>query len=186
MHLYLNLYEKKKLLIYFCLALFEGKRLKKSEPYHLNLNHNQECITLSDYDTDDEGNFVRMVKGNSTVKKRIFVEYKDTDNPNLVSKRSDLQKYNKLLKQTYVDIPALEEPFITRQLKNGNTQRVQINQTGKFVRRIFSRGSCEMNGRFYGGFWQQIREDLRKKIYINDNPTVEVDYNPHSPSNLPF
>jgi hypothetical protein len=33
-----------------------------------------------------------------------------------------------------------------------------------------------MNGRFYGGFWQQIREDLRKKIYINDNPTVEVDY----------
>ena len=146
------------------------------EPYHLNLNHNQECIILSDYDTDDEGNFVRMVKGNSTVKKRIFVEYKDTDNPNLVSRRSDLQKYNKLLKQTYVDIPALEEPFITRQLKNGNTQRVQINQTGKFVRRIFSRGSWEMNGRFYGGFWQQISKDLRKKIYINDNPTVEVDY----------
>ena len=66
----------------------------------------------------------------------------------------------------------MEEPFIRRQLKNGNTQRVQISQTGKFVRRIFSRGNWEMNGRF----WQQIGKNFRRQIYINDNPTVEVDY----------
>ena len=49
-------------------------------------------------------------------------------------------------------------------------------QTKKFVRRIFSRDDWEMNGRFYGGFWQQISKNFRKQIYINDNPTIEVDY----------
>ena len=33
-----------------------------------------------------------------------------------------------------------------------------------------------ITGRFYGGFWQQVGSEYRKKIYINDNPTVEVDY----------
>jgi hypothetical protein len=90
--------------------------------------------------------------------------------------RSDLQRYNELLCQTYVDIPSLQEPFIVRQLKNGRTQKLQINQTKKFVRRIFSRDDWEMNGRFYGGFWQQISKNFRKQIYINDSPTIEVDY----------
>ena len=33
-----------------------------------------------------------------------------------------------------------------------------------------------MNGRFYGGWWQQISKDYRKQIAINNMPTVEVDY----------
>jgi hypothetical protein len=33
-----------------------------------------------------------------------------------------------------------------------------------------------MNGRYYGGWWQQISKDLRKQISINNMPTVEVDY----------
>jgi hypothetical protein len=40
----------------------------------------------------------------------------------------------------------------------------------------FSRGDWNCNGRFYGGFWQQVGSDYRKDIYINDSPTVEVDY----------
>ena len=146
------------------------------EAYQLSLNHDQECVILTKDDTDEEGRAIRVVRGQNTIKKRVLVEYKDSDHPSLVSMRSDLQQYNQLLSKTYVDIPVLEEPFILRQLKNGNTQRVQINQTKKFVRRIFSRENWEMNGRFYGGFWQQIGKDLRKQIHINDRPTVEVDY----------
>ena len=152
---------------------FEGLTI---EPYQLSLNHKQECIVLTKDDTDEEGNPIKLVRGRRTVKKRVRVEYKDSDNPSLQLMRSDLQQYNELLCQTYVDIPSLQEPFIERQLKNGRTQKLQINQTKKFVRRIFSRDDWEMNGRFYGGFWQQIGKNFRKQIYINDSPTIEVDY----------
>ena len=63
-----------------------------------------------------------------------------------------------------------------RTRKDGTTQRIKIDQSKKFVRRIFSRGDWNCNGRFYGGFWQQVGSEYRKKIYINDSPTVEVDY----------
>jgi hypothetical protein len=44
------------------------------------------------------------------------------------------------------------------------------------VRRIFYRGSWKLGGRFHGGWWQQIKSDLRCQIYINDESTVEQDY----------
>src|SRR5690606_27759980 len=48
-------------------------------------------------------------------------------------------------------------------------------------KRIFSNGTWDSGGRFYGGWWQQIPNSKaggawRRKIYINGNPTVEVDY----------
>lgn len=33
-----------------------------------------------------------------------------------------------------------------------------------------------MNGRFYGGWWQRIPSSIRKDIFINNRPTVEIDY----------
>lgn len=44
------------------------------------------------------------------------------------------------------------------------------------LRRIFSRGSMDFGGRFYGGWWQGIPERYRAFITIDDNKTVEVDY----------
>ncbi len=44
------------------------------------------------------------------------------------------------------------------------------------MRRIFSRGDWGCNGRFYGPWWQQIGKELRSQIFINDTPTVEVDF----------
>ena len=63
-----------------------------------------------------------------------------------------------------------------RTKEDGSTQRIRIDQSKKFVRRIFSRANWECNGRFYGGFWQQVGSEYRKHIYINDSPTVEVDF----------
>jgi hypothetical protein len=44
------------------------------------------------------------------------------------------------------------------------------------LRRIFSRGSFELGGRFYGGWWQFIPSEYRPFITINGLPTVELDY----------
>jgi len=140
------------------------------EPYELNIHHNKECIVLKDHDVDENGEPIR-VKGQ---KKSKDIDY--TDTPDTIQMRSELAAYNALLAETYIDIPSLTDPRITRIKTNGDIQVIPIDQTNKFVRRIFSRGSWEMNGRFYGGWWQQVSKDLRKQITINDNPTVEVDY----------
>lgn len=44
------------------------------------------------------------------------------------------------------------------------------------LRRIFSRGSMEEGGRFYGGWWQSIPSDYRPHITIDGLKTCEVDY----------
>jgi hypothetical protein len=139
-------------------------------PLGIAHNYLQETVILTDYETDEEGNYTKS----NGKKKRQYIEYDDIDFTKDI--RRDLEAYNQLLRSTYVDIATLEEPFVVRTKKDGSTQRIKIDQSKKFVRRIFSRGDWNYNGRFYGGFWQQVGSEYRKNIYINDNPTVEVDY----------
>ena len=136
-------------------------------PYAIGRHQGTECIILNEVDTDEFGEPIGK-------KKSKPIDYDDT--PKTVRWREELTAYNNLLEETYIDIVTLEEPTITRQKRNGDTQTIGINQNGKFVRRIFSRGDWTLNGRFYGGWWQQIGEDLRRDITINNLPTVEVDY----------
>jgi hypothetical protein len=138
--------------------------------YDIDHHHQEETVILTDYETDEEGNYT---KSNGR-KKRLFIEYIDT--PDTSQIKRDLSAYNDLLQQTYIDIFSLEEPYVVRTKKDGTTQRIKIDQSKKFVKRIFSRTSWECNGRFYGGFWQQIGSEYRKDILINNTPTVEVDY----------
>ena len=44
------------------------------------------------------------------------------------------------------------------------------------LRRIFSRGSLEKGGRFYGGWWQSIPSLYRPHIRINGKKTTEMDF----------
>ena len=127
-------------------------------------------MILTDYETDAERNYTKS----NGKKKRQFIEYDDTVFTKYI--RRDLEAYNEILQRAYIDIAILEEPFIVRTKKDGSTQRIKIDQSKKFVRRIFSRGDWNCNGRFYGGFWQQVGSEYRKHSFINDNPTVEVDY----------
>ena len=138
----------------------------------LDIEHSylQETVILTDYETDEEGNYTKT----NGKRRRKFIEYNDTDFTKDV--RKDLEAYNQLLNDTYIDIATLQEPFVVRTKKDVTTQRIKIDQSKKFVRRIFSRGDWNCNGRFYGGFWQQVGSEYRKHIFINDSPTVEVDY----------
>jgi len=42
--------------------------------------------------------------------------------------------------------------------------------------RLFHYGSFNTGGRFYGGWWQSIKGDVRPFIVLNGTPTVEADY----------
>lgn len=130
---------------------------------------NQEVIILSKHDYINDK------------KKRIQVDYEDTDFEPIVEMRQQVQEYNTLLWQTFIDIPTREEPVIEQPYwdkKAGKMKirRVKLSQDNKFVRRVFYRADWSLGGRFHGGWWQSIKEDWRKQIYINDETTIEVDY----------
>ncbi len=134
-------------------------------------NHKSKtAVLLSDFDADMQGKLIRR-RGE---KLRQLIEYKDTNE----TQRMELMlyAYNSLLQRTYIDIGPLQKAYVELDTKVG-LKRIPINQSNKFVSRIFSRGSWSNNGRFYGGFWQQVGQSYRANILINDKPTIEVDYN---------
>ena len=103
------------------------------------------------------------------------IEYEDTSETNKM--REELEAYNSLLRASFVDIPSQDDPVISIRDEESPEHRViRLGGGTPLTRRIFSRNSWEMNGRFYGGWWQRINEDWRANIFINDAPTVEVDF----------
>lgn len=120
----------------------------------------QECIVLKD----------GLVPGGGS---KLY-DYKDTDDTNRM--RAELRAYNRLLANSFIDIPSLEEAVFVRPDGFGREFKQPLDHHHHFVRRIFSRGSWDLNGRFYGAWWQLVPSSLRKDIYINDTPTVEVDF----------
>jgi len=134
----------------------------------IHAHDDEECIVLKQTEVKDD-------ESAATSKS---IEYEDT--PHTVAMGERLTAYNKLLRQNHIDIHSLAKPVIKREIKKGSRKgqysMVAIGQHNKFVRRIFSRGSWQLHGRFYGGWWQQIGSQHRSHIFINGNPTVEVDF----------
>jgi hypothetical protein len=126
----------------------------------------------------------KVVRYNSKSDKEEYVtkaiEYLDSDHSSIPLWRDNLTQYNVLLDQTYIDIGDLEDPWIPYESRNKYgvmvKGKIHISQHRKFVKRIFYRGCWELGGRFHGGYWQQIKSNLRSKILINDQRTVEIDY----------
>ena len=94
-----------------------------------------------------------------------LVDYEDTDETNEM--REQVRRYNDVIAGSFIDIPVLDEPVIDDQPTDHHHCR---------TRRIFSRSEWTKNGRFHSGWWQQVNSDWRSKIFINDTPTVEVDF----------
>jgi hypothetical protein len=137
---------------------------------------------LDDIGTHDNGECIVLkqveIRNAETAEESKSIDYEDT--PETVAMRERLKAYNKLLQQSHIDIHFLAKPLIRRENnkgpRKGRSNTVAVGQHNKFVRRIFSRGSWNMHGRFYGGWWQQIGSELRRHIFINGNPTIEVDF----------
>ena len=67
-------------------------------PLDTEHNYLQETVILTDYETDEEGNYTKT----NGKRRRKFIEYNDTDFTKVV--RKDLEAYNQLLNDTYIDI----------------------------------------------------------------------------------
>jgi hypothetical protein len=153
--------------------------------HDIDTHANEECIILHDRYVDDPDD--------DTIRK---IEYSDNDLPEdelalLDTLRSQLQAYNALLKRTFIDIPSYTSSTFKRTITKGRNagrqQTISLGPDNKFVTRVFNgglAGKWQLGGRFYRGWWQQIDKEDRSKIYINDQPTLEVDFKAFHPNLL--
>ena len=153
--------------------------------HDIDTHANEECIILHDKYVDDPDD--------DTIRK---IEYNDNDLTEdelaLLDKlREQLTAYNKLLKHTFIDIPSYASSKFKRTITKGHNagrqQTISLGPDNKFVVRVFNEGLAgkwQRGGRFYRGWWQQIDKEDRSKIYINDKPTLEVDFKAFHPNLL--
>jgi hypothetical protein len=150
----------------------------------------QDVIVLKDFDPK--------------TKSKIQCSFKD--NNDIRRWRKNLQRYNSFITQNAIclsiDKHHLDEGLIAKMANDkyqldwvfgDNKKKPRIfNYLHVQLRRIFSRGSFQKGGRFYGGWWQFIPSEYRRYITINGLPTVEVDYSELHPrmmyrdANLPL
>jgi hypothetical protein len=140
-------------------ALVEMFKEARFSPLDVGNHAERLTVILRDRDPDDE--------------KAVNLEYEPTDETRRMS--AMLVRYNALLANTFIDIPTLEAPGIPVEGERRATT-LMVTQRDKFVRRIFNRGSFDKGGRFYGGWWQRCPKVFRKRIFVNDSPTSEVDF----------
>ncbi len=106
-------------------------------------------------------------------KRKIKIEYEPT--PETERMEAMLKKYNDLIRVTLIDIP-LNADGVVRPRRGKSKSMIVINAKPNFIKRSFTRGSFEYDGRFYGGWWQHCDKEERPKIFINDKPTNEIDF----------
>ena len=100
---------------------------------------------------------IRMKSKRDANKKRTFVSYDDT--PDVKRQRQVLQRYNVFMAEQDIQIPT----------------PVGIMRDVFMTRRTFTDESWQLGGRLFGGGFQQLSEEDRKRITINGEPVVELD-----------
>jgi hypothetical protein len=133
------------------------------------INKHKLHINTVDVLPDTECIIIKETKG----KRNVPVEYHD--DLDIIKQRQILTAYNNLLKYTHIDCVDVGEDGV----RIGKSKYpILINQQNKFVRRIFNldEDNYALGGRYYGGWWQGMNKEWRKKIKINGLDCTEIDY----------
>jgi hypothetical protein len=108
------------------------------------------------------------------------IEYEDTAETRLMRERLGI--INAHLQKQWIDIRITDAEFAKLQRRmrqdyeDDDRDRPFIDLTQRSLVRIFNNGDWEQGGRFYGGWWQSVPKEYRKRITINDKRTNEVDF----------
>lgn len=110
---------------------------------------------------------VRLRKDN---KDKTLVDYVDGNFSNWL--RRELTKYNELLAATEIYILSKDEMDVVYEAYDLNLSRVFIDHN-----RVNPKGDSQFayGGRMYAS-WCDLSGEMRKRLEINDNKTVEIDY----------
>jgi hypothetical protein len=133
------------------------------------INKHKLHINTVDVLPDTECIIIKETKG----KRNVPIEYHD--DLDIIKQRQILTAYNNLLKYTHIDCVDVGDDGV----RIGKSKYpILINQQNKFVRRIFNldENNYALGGRYYGGWWQGMNKEWRKKIKINGLDCTEIDY----------
>lgn len=112
-----------------------------------------------------------------------IVEY-ERDTKEVARMRRNLKKLNEMLTKTDIRLDLAPD-----ELADLNEQRKRhgdgpIRYWRKTMYRIFTNGSFRQGGRFYRCWWMEISEEMRQRILIDGEATVEKDYSAIHPTLL--
>jgi hypothetical protein len=170
------------------LNYFFGPRNFGTTAYKNTLTENS--VTLS-FDFE----LIRL-KGPKQNGKKPLIDYEDSAETREM--RARLTAWNDFLGQQWVDLyvpdhklrPPLagqsqdEEAKIEGAQEDDEDKPRHLDWTDRRLYRVFNNGAFDQGGRFYGGWWQYIRSELRKHITINWHPTRELDFSHMQPAIL--
>ena len=129
--------------------------------YHYNNNYNP--IVLRDN---------KLIGG---IKKKINIPTPNT--PKINKYKINLNKINRFLLKHCIALDLEDISLSTiAHIHKRQEDRQSINYSNVCLRRIFSRGSMLLGGRFYGGWWQSLPSKFRPHITIDGQKTSEVDF----------
>jgi hypothetical protein len=113
-----------------------------------------------------------------------LVGYVDSDDTRRMRRQMD--RVNDFLSGIGVELTGPEVTYTPRHIKIDREGRKSqlIRLSRPVLHRVFSRGSFELNGRLYGGYWQNIPKSLRPNILINGESVVEPDFSQMHPAML--
>ena len=118
-------------------------------------------------------------------RKSVFIDYRDTHKTNQM--RQNVDKINENIKKVWIDIEQDDDEWreLRYRLKQeSDSDTPPHNLANRTLYRVFADTSFETGGRFYGGWWQNIPKEFRKKLLINGKRTVEFDYSGLHPALL--
>ena len=89
--------------------------------------------------------------------------------------QSNLNKINRFLAQQAICLHLSNECMKSL---GGPTSKIEfpVIFTHTALRRVFSKGSLEKGGRFYGGWWEGLPSEYRPYLTINGHATGEIDF----------
>ena len=137
----------------------------------------QDCISLRDVKRDIEGKPIRSGRKKQTTK----VDLEAPEAPLVAQHRSNLTYINNKLRQHCISLDLSNEHLL--QLQKEMSQVDPRDTQGAYgsiqlqnvqLTRIFSRGSMELGGRFYRGWWQSIPSQHRPHIRIDGKRLLKL------------
>jgi len=101
---------------------------------------------------------------------------------------SDVERINRLLAKTWVDLDLTKEQKIQlekRLIEHKRKEKSQfIRYNDRQLYRVFHDTNFITGGRYYGGWWETIPSEFRRHLVIDGKATVEIDFSGLHPSIL--
>ncbi|MDZ3830865.1 MAG: hypothetical protein U0S50_03480 [Sphingopyxis sp.] len=103
-----------------------------------------------------------------------LIPYSDTDTT--LALRTELQAYNAFLDQFRIDIEPQAVAPSELPVQANDDPADMADQRSRRLYRVFNNERWDHGGRFYGGWWQRIPSAHRRRLLIDGEETVELDF----------